>query len=426
MNQLYPFSSESVSAGHPDKVCDQISDAILSACLLQDPYSRVAVEAAIKDHTLFLFGEITSKANIDAPTIAKDILARIGYDDPEWGLSLDRLQVIEAISHQSAEIAFGVDGQETGAGDQGIMFGYACNETPSLMPLPIMLAHQLMRAHHSLRRTIDGVGLGPDAKAQVTVLYENGLPRAITDVVLSTQHRQSLCLSALREMVTEALIKPTLGGLWHPNVRLHINPAGTFHMGGPAADAGLTGRKIIVDTYGGAARHGGGAFSGKDATKVDRSAAYAARQLAKDVVRRGWADSCEVQVAYAIGEARPVSFAFLPTGDAKGNEIAEQYQREGVDLYRLLEPARIIDRLQLRLPSYLRTAAFGHFGRDDVSWEQPLVLSAGHQDTVRSSTLIEHVAGFSLASALARIQVNKSDPAGYMRAKAEMMASHLD
>lgn len=379
MNQLYPFSSESVSAGHPDKVCDQISDAILSECLLQDPASRVAIEASIKDHTLFLFGEITSRARINAPEIAKDILARIGYDDPAWGLSLERLQVIEAISRQSTEIAFGVDGDEIGAGDQGIMFGYACNETPELMPLPIMLAHQFMRAHHSLRRSEAGLGLGPDAKAQVTVLYENGLPREVTDVVLSTQHRSSLGLGALRELVIEAVIKPTLGDLWRPNVRLHINPAGTFHMGGPAADAGLTGRKIIVDTYGGSARHGGGAFSGKDATKVDRSAAYAARQLAKDVVSRGWADSCEVQVAYAIGEARPVSFAFLPTGDAKGHEIARQYKLEGVDLYELFKPASIIERLQLRLPSYLRTAAFGHFGRHDVSWEQPLVRShQGH------------------------------------------------
>lgn len=375
MNRLYPFSSESVSAGHPDKVCDQISDAILSECLLQDPTSRVAIEAAIKDHTLFLFGEITSQASINAQEIAKDILARIGYADPAWGLSLNRLQVIEAISRQSAEIASGVDGQEMGAGDQGIMFGYACNETPELMPLPIMFAHQLMREHHRLRRMDPSFGFGPDAKAQVTVLYENGLPREVTDVVLSTQHLSSLDLDHLRELAVEALIKPTLGDFWHSSVRLHINPAGTFHIGGPAADSGLTGRKIVVDTYGGSARHGGGAFSGKDATKVDRSAAYAARQLAKDVVRRGWADSCEVQVAYAIGEARPVSFAFLPNGKAKGHEIARQYQLEGIDLYELFEPASIIERLQLRLPSYLRTAAFGHFGRHDVSWEQPLVRS---------------------------------------------------
>ena len=391
MNELYPFSSESVSAGHPDKVCDQISDAILSECLLQDPYSRVAVEAAIKDHTLFLFGEITSKAVIDADAIAKDILTRIGYDDPAWGLAIERLQVIEAISHQSAEISFGVDGPDTGAGDQGIMFGYACSETPSLMPLPIMLAHELMRAHHSLRRAGSGTDLGPDAKAQVTVLYEGGRPREIADVVLSTQHRHSLELEALRELVAEELIRPTLGDRWRSNIRLHINPAGSFHIGGPAADAGLTGRKIIVDTYGGAARHGGGAFSGKDATKVDRSAAYAARQLAKDVVSRGWAESCEVQVAYAIGEARPVSFAFMPTGGTPGHEIAKRYQIEGIDLYELFEPARIIDRLQLRLPSYLRTAAFGHFGRDDVTWEQPLRETI-HQNSGRLHGAAKHIA----------------------------------
>ena len=425
MNQLYPFSSESVSAGHPDKVCDQISDAILSECLLQDPASRVAIEAAIKDHTLFLFGEITSQASINAQEIAKDILVRIGYDDPAWGLSLERLQVIEAISRQSAEIAFGVDGDEIGAGDQGIMFGYACNETPELMPLPIMLAHQFMRAHHSLRRSEAGSGLGPDAKAQVTVLYENGLPREVTDVVLSTQHRSSLGLGALRELVIEAVIKPTLGDLWRPNVRLHINPAGTFHMGGPAADAGLTGRKIIVDTYGGSARHGGGAFSGKDATKVDRSAAYAARQLAKDVVSRGWADSCEVQVAYAIGEVRPVSFAFLPIGDVKGHEIAKRYQLEGIDLYGLFEPAQIIERLQLRLPSYLRTAAFGHFGRDDVSWERPLDRSQQERDHVKELAIREQVGRMGFVSGLALDQLKAKRAEDYADARAEFMASHI-
>lgn len=372
MKLIYPFSSESVSAGHPDKVCDQISDAILSECLRQDPTSRVAIEASIKDHTLFLFGEITSEASIDASSISKGVLAGIGYNDPTWGLDLDRLTVIEAISLQSGEIASGVDGRETGAGDQGIMFGYACNETPELMPLPIMLSHHLMKAHHDFRRTEAGFGLGPDAKSQVTVLYEGGRPKEVTDVVLSTQHSKSLSLSAVKKLVTEAIIRPTLGELWGPNLRLHINPAGTFHVGGPAADAGLTGRKIIVDTYGGSARHGGGAFSGKDATKVDRSAAYAARQLAKDVVRRGWAESCEVQVAYAIGESRPVSFAFLPTGSTPGHEISKRYQSEGIDLYSLFEPARIIDRLQLRKPIFLRTAAFGHFGRNDVSWEEPL------------------------------------------------------
>lgn len=425
MNQLYLFSSESVSAGHPDKVCDQISDAILSESLLQDPTSRVAIEAAIKDHTLFLFGEITSKAKIDAPAIAKDILKRIGYDDPTWGLSLDRLQVVEAISHQAAEIAFGVDGQETGAGDQGIMFGYACNETPELMPQPISLAHRLMRAHHDVRRMNEGAGLGPDAKAQVTVRYEGGVPLEVTDVVFSTQHSHKLNLSVLRELVSETLIKPVLGDLWHSNLRLHINPAGTFHSGGPSVDAGLTGRKIIVDTYGGAARHGGGAFSGKDPTKVDRSAAYAARQLAKDVVRRGWADSCEVQVAYAIGEARPVSLAFLPTGGAHGHEIAKRYQLEGIDLYDLFRPDQIIERLQLRLPSYLRTAAFGHFGRDDVTWEKPLVRSKEDLDIVRDIVVREQIGRMGFVSGLTLDQIKTSRAEEYTSARHALTESHL-
>lgn len=425
MNQFYPFSSESVSAGHPDKVCDQISDAILSECLLQDPASRVAIEASIKDHTLFLFGEISTRARINAPKIAKDILVRIGYDDPAWGLSIERLQIVEAISMQSGEIAFGVDGDVIGAGDQGIMFGYACNETPELMPLPIMLAHRLMRAHHNWRRLEAASQLGPDAKAQVTVLYENDRPREVTDVVLSTQHCQSLGLGAVRELVGEALIKPVLGDLWHPHVRLHINPAGTFHKGGPAVDAGLTGRKIIVDTYGGSARHGGGAFSGKDATKVDRSAAYAARQLAKDVVSRGWADKCEVQVAYAIGEARPVSFAFLPTGDMPGHEIAKQYLLEGIDLYGLLEPSEIIERLQLRLPSYLRTAAFGHFGRDDVSWEKPLGRATETRNPIRDLAIREQLGGMGFVSGLALDQLKARNADDYATARAELTASHL-
>jgi S-adenosylmethionine synthetase len=301
------FTSESVSDGHPDKICDQISDAILDACLAQDPNSRVAVECAIKSNLLCVLGEITTKAKIDPVAIARDVLRDIGYADARWGLDPESINVIVGLDRQSPNIARGVDGDDTGAGDQGIMFGFACDETPELLPLPITLAHALMRRHKAMRETAEGAFLGPDAKAQVTIRYESGRPAAIDTVILSTQHARDFPQDRLRHYVEETIIAPVLPISLPGPRRVLVNPTGVFEIGGPAADAGLTGRKIIVDTYGGYARHGGGAFSGKDPTKVDRSAAYAARHLAKAIVAGGWAKACEVRVAYAIGVAEPVA-----------------------------------------------------------------------------------------------------------------------
>jgi len=376
MTQEIPFTSEAVAPGHPDKLCDRISDAILDGCLAQDPRARVAVEAAIKAHRLFLFGELTTTATIDPAAIARRVLAETGYDDPRWGLDLKRLEIATEIGVQSPEIAGGVGAEDDGAGDQGLMFGYACDETPELMPLPLALAHGLMRRHASLRGMGIGSDLGPDAKAQVTVTGRGGPAPRVTDVVLSSQHAETLALPDLRALLRDTIIRPVLGELWSDDIQLHLNPAGSFHIGGPAADAGLTGRKIIVDTYGGAARHGGGAFSGKDPTKVDRSAAYAARQIAKDVVHRGWARRCEVQLAYAIGRADPVSIAF-ETERGPAPELVARYAAEGFDLAQLCRPATIITRLGLRQPIYEETACHGHFGRPEMPWERPLSTSVG-------------------------------------------------
>lgn len=367
------FTSESVSDGHPDKICDQISDAILDACLEQDHRSRVAIETAIKGRTLCLLGEITTTAQLDFREIAKTVLADIGHVDGRWGLEPEHLTFIEDVTIQSLEIKAGVDGQDTGAGDQGIMFGFACDETASLMPLPIDLAHALMRRHRVFRTSAGGAAIGPDAKAQVTVRYDGGRPVGLDTVVLSTQHSEDLALDDLRGIVQQELLMPVLSNLLSPSTTIHINPAGTFIHGGPAADAGLTGRKIIVDTYGGYARHGGGAFSGKDATKVDRSAAYAARQLARDVVARGWARACEVRVCYAIGIARPIDVSFETFGTSTEKKDPEElYSAEGVDVGDLMCPASILKRLDLRRPVFRNTAAFGHFGRQEFSWELPI------------------------------------------------------
>lgn len=367
------FTSESVSDGHPDKIADQISDAILDACLEQDPASRVAVETAIKSDILCLMGEITTSAAIDPDGIARQVLRDIGHEGGQWGVDPDRIQVIEAITKQASEIASGVNGLDTGAGDQGLMFGYACDETRELMPLPISLAHTLMMRHAEVRRTPAGELLGPDAKSQVTVRYENGSPIGIDAVVLSTQHLPKMKLADLREFVRSEILEPVLGEWLTPDTDLHINPSGTFHMGGPVADAGLTGRKIIVDTYGGYARHGGGAFSGKDATKVDRSAAYAARQLARDTVSRGWATSCEVRVAYAIGVAKPVAVDFEAITTGSNVNVLDRYSDLGIDVAAFLRPSSIIERLDLCAPIFRDTATYGHFGHAKNRWEMPLL-----------------------------------------------------
>ncbi|WP_415183441.1 methionine adenosyltransferase [Phaeovulum sp.] len=369
------FTSESVSHGHPDKICDQISDAILDACLAEDPYSRVAVEVAIKGDLLCILGELTTHAAINTEAIARQVLRDIGHIDARWGVDADRIRIVEQLSKQSREIGARVDAADTGAGDQGLMFGFACNETPALMPLPITLAHALMEKHWQLRQSEHwGKILGPDAKAQVTVRYADGQPECISAIVLSSQHAEEIKLDELRSLLRDEIIKPVLGARFRPDIRLHLNPAGTFIYGGPVADAGLTGRKIIVDTYGGMARHGGGAFSGKDATKVDRSAAYAARQLARDVVARSWADTCEVRVAYAIGEARPVAVDFETFGTGRGTPPAQRYRELGVDINEALRPAAIIKRLDLRTPIFRQTAALGHFGRQGLPWEGALFL----------------------------------------------------
>jgi S-adenosylmethionine synthetase len=364
------FTSESVSAGHPDKICDQISDAILDACLMQDPTSRVAMETAIKGDLLCLIGELTTNADVDFDAVACDVLRDIGHTEGQWGLDLDRIRIVRQISHQSPEISSGVSQEDMGAGDQGIMFGFACTDTPEFMPLPIQLSHQLMRHHHGLRRTPVGKLLGPDAKSQVTVRYEAGRPQHVSHVVISSQHSPDLSIGSLRELLREEIARPVLGDWITEDTVFHLNPAGTFHIGGPQSDAKLTGRKIIVDTYGGYARHGGGAFSGKDATKVDRSGAYAARQLAKDVVARGWAQDCEVRVAYAIGVAEPVEISF---NVESGVFSADLYRELGIDLSELMRPRRIIERLGLTRPCFRSTATFGHFGQSDFSWEAGLV-----------------------------------------------------
>lgn len=369
------FTSEAVSAGHPDKICDQISDAILDACLAQDPYARVAVETAIKGELICLLGEITTTAQIEPAAIAREVLGDLGHEDGAWGLQPDRVRVVEALTQQAPEIAFGVDGDDLGAGDQGLSFGYATSETESLIPLPWALARALITKLQTLREGGLSSVLGPDAKAQTTVRYADGRPVGLSAVVLSCQHAPTLTLSDLRELLRGEVLAPVLGDLLSSETALHLNPAGSFHMGGPVADAGLTGRKIIVDAYGGMARHGGGAFSGKDATKVDRSAAYAARQIAREVVARGWADVCELRLAYAIGQARPVAVDFETYGTETGASPAERYASLGIDLADALRPSALIARLDLRRPVFRDTAARGHFGRSTLAWEAPFLAS---------------------------------------------------
>jgi len=364
------LTSESVSDGHPDKICDQISDAILDACLAGDPNSRVAMETAIKNDTVFVFGELTTNTVLDIDKIVKDTLTDIGHGDTRWGMNLNKLSILKAVTKQSQDIAVGVDrGNDVGAGDQGMMFGFACDETDQLMPLPIQLSHRLMARHRAVRLSADGQQLGPDAKSQVTVVYEDGRPVAIDTIVLSTQHTADVSLRDVQDFVRANIIEAELPReMMSDKTKILINPTGIFIDGGSSADAGLTGRKIIVDTYGGAARHGGGAFSGKDPTKVDRSAAYAARQIAKSVVASGAARQAEVQISYAIGVAEPVSVT-LWTPEGKGQGLLSDLVP---DVHSILRPRAIIERMGLTRPIYRETARFGHFGRSDVPWETPL------------------------------------------------------
>jgi S-adenosylmethionine synthetase len=362
------FTSESVTEGHPDKIADQISDGILDAVLSQDPLSRVAIETLVTTGVVMLAGEMTTKAIIDIPSLTRETVREIGYTRAKYGFDCDTCAILTSIDKQSPDIAMGVD--TGGAGDQGMMFGYACRETPELMPMPIEMAHRLVRRLSEVRRSGGLPYLRPDGKTQVTVEYQDGRPVRIDTVVVSTQHDQSVATEVLRRDVEEQIIRPVIPEeLRDRNTRLHINPTGRFVIGGPQGDTGLTGRKIIVDTYGGYAHHGGGAFSGKDPTKVDRSAAYMARYIAKNLVAAGIADSLEVQLAYAIGVADPVSVMVDTRGTANlGNDAIVKLIREHFGL----KPREIIDALDLRRPIYRRTAAFGHFGRSNAgfTWER--------------------------------------------------------
>ena len=377
MSKSYLFTSESVSEGHPDKMCDQISDAVLDEILRQEgdnaPNARVACETMVKTGCVIVGGEITTNAWVDLDELVRGVVNDIGYTHSDTGFDGDSCAVMSLIGKQSAEIAQGVDRatkEEQGAGDQGLMFGYACNETDVLMPAPIEYAHRLIRKQSEVRRNAHPTTLRPDAKSQVTFRYEDGKPVAVDAVVLSTQHSPDIDQPALRELVMEEIIKPVLPAEWlSETTKIHINPTGKFVIGGPMGDAGLTGRKIIVDTYGGYARHGGGAFSGKDPSKVDRSAAYAARYVAKNIVAAGLADRCEIQVSYAIGVAEPTSVMVETFGTATiAEDTLEALVREHFDL----RPYGIVTMMDLVKPIYRQTATYGHFGREDLDlpWER--------------------------------------------------------
>jgi len=372
------FTSESVGEGHPDKVADQLSDTVLDEFLKHDPCSRVACEALVKNDVVILAGEITSSHTINYERLARAVVADIGYNDPALGFDSQSCSVMTFMSQQSADISMGVNEheglyKEQGAGDQGLMFGFACDETPELMPLPIALSHHIMRALSRARRSDLGSFLKPDAKSQVTVEYRDGKPYAVNTVVVSTQHAESASLKQVEEYVIDEIVKHVIpANLLTPKTKYLINPTGRFVVGGPVGDCGLTGRKIIVDTYGGYSRHGGGAFSGKDPSKVDRSAAYAARYIAKNVVAAGVAQKCEVQVAYAIGVAKPVSLYVNTFGTGK---VAEEAIVKAIDKLFDLTPRGIIRTLDLLRPIYRSTAAYGHFGREagadgSFSWEK--------------------------------------------------------
>ena len=378
------FTSESVTEGHPDKICDQISDAVLDAILELDPYGRVACETAVTTGLVLVMGEITTKCYVDIPKIVRRTIEDIGYTRAKFGFDADTCAVLTAIDEQSVDIALGVDKaleakegtmieeaiDATGAGDQGMMFGFACKETPEMMPMPIALAHKLTRQLTAVRKEGKVNYLRPDGKSQVTVEYENEIPVRVDTIVISTQHGPDVDHDTIERDIIELVIKPVIPAeLLDENTRYLINPTGRFVVGGPQGDSGLTGRKIIVDTYGGYARHGGGAFSGKDPTKVDRSAAYAARYVAKNIVAAGLADKCEIELAYAIGVAKPVSVLVDTYGT---NKVTEDLIVELIDKNFDLRPAAIIKSLDLRRPIYRQTAAYGHFGRLDLDlpWEK--------------------------------------------------------
>lgn len=362
----YLFTSESVTEGHPDKICDQISDAVLDDLLNQDENSRVAVECAVKTGLVFVFGEITTNGYADIQKIARRVIEKVGFNRAKFGFDHETCGIISSISEQSVEINKGVS-RELGAGDQGMMFGFACKESSELMPLPIILAHKLTNRLAQMRKKKIMPYLRPDGKSQVTVEYENDKPKRVHTIVLSTQHNPEITEEELKKEVLEKIIKPEIDGLYDDKTIFHCNPSGSFILGGPAADAGLTGRKIIVDTYGGMCPHGGGCFSGKDATKVDRSGAYAARYCAKNIVASGLADKCQIQISYAIGIAEPVSILVNTFGTGKlPDEKLEKIALE----YFPWKPADIIRDLELKKPIFEKTATGGHFGRNEFKWEQ--------------------------------------------------------
>ncbi len=372
--ERYLFTSESVGEGHPDKVCDQISDGVLDACLTDDPDSRVACETFTTTGMVLVGGEITTKTYVDVQDIARGVAKKIGYDRPEYGLDYESMAVLSTIHAQSPDISQGVSGQglykgEQGAGDQGMMFGFACNETPELMPAPIMFSHKILMRASELRKSGTIRWLRPDSKSQVTIEYEGHVPKRIDTVVVSHQHDEDIGYDELRAEIVARIIRPVLEptGLLTDETKFYVNPTGRFVTGGPHGDSGLTGRKIIVDTYGGMGRHGGGAFSGKDPSKVDRSAAYMARYVAKNIVAAGLAERCEIELAYAIGVPFPVSVMVDTFGTGTAPEVKIE---DAVKKLFDLTPSGIVQTLDLRKPIYQATAAYGHFGRDNFSWER--------------------------------------------------------